>query len=102
MGQAAQEAGISKSLLRFWELDQVEVPDLGKLQRLAAVLELDPIHLAELVGYDPAATLPAVRPYFRSKYPDLPAEALQEIEAITRKYGFDPTRPGPAPGEDET
>lgn len=102
MSQAAEEAGISKSLLRFWELDEVDSPDLGKLMRLAAALELDPIDLADLAGYDVRTTLPPMQPYLRSKYPELPASALAQITAITKKYGIDPTGRGPAPGEDET
>lgn len=99
---AASEAGISKSLLDAWERNQVDSPDLGKLLRLAAVLELDATRTCEAAGYDMAGALPAVRPYFRSKYPGLPTIALNEIAAITRKYGIDPNNSGPRPGEDES
>ena len=102
MSQAADEAGISKSLLRFGELDEVDSPDLAKLMRLAAALELDPIYLAHLAGYDFPTTPPPMQPDLRSKYTALRAEALAQIAAITEKYGIDPTGRGPAPGEDET
>lgn len=70
--------------------------------RLAAVLELDPLDLAALAGYELKDTLPPVQPYLRSKYPDLPESARAEIDAVVRKYGIDPNRTGPLPGEDET
>ena len=102
MDQAAAEARMSKSLLRFWELDQVASPDIGKVMRLAAALDLDPLDLTEKAGYRLAETLPPVQPYLRSKYPDLPESALSEIAAVVRRHGIDPERTGPAPGEDET
>lgn len=55
------------------------------------MLGIDPIHLADLAGYDLTRTLPAMKPYLRSKYPHLPASAMAEIEAITKKYGIDAT-----------
>lgn len=69
--------------------------------RLAAVLGLDPLDLSELAGYEIADTLPPVQPYLRSKYPNLPASAHREIDALVRKYGIDPDNPGPRPGQDE-
>lgn len=101
MQQAADEAGISKSLMRFWEMDAYKSPSLGAVLRLAAALGLEPLELAQAAGYDMSGTLPPIQPYLRSKYPELPASALRDIEAITKKYGIDPTRSGPAPGEDE-
>lgn len=102
MRQAAEAAGMSKSLLRFWELDEIQNPDPTKIIRLARFLGLEPLHLCEIAGYNLSVTLPSLKPYLRSKYPELPADAVVEIAAITRKYGIDPTRQGPAPGEDET
>lgn len=101
MREAAEDARISKSLLRFWELDQVEAPDLGKVLRLAATLSIEPLELCEAAGYDISGALPTVQPYFRSKYPNLPEAALRQITAITEKYGIDPNHTSPRPGEDE-
>lgn len=97
--RASSAVGMSKGALDAWEHDDTSSPDLAKLQKLAILLGLDPVELAELADYDPIATLPPMRPYLRSKYPDLPEAALKQIAAITRKYGIDPH--GPAPGEDE-
>lgn len=102
MQEVAAETGISKSLLRFWELGEVASPDLGKIMRLASVLGLDPLELAGFVGYEIADALPPLQPYLRSKYPDLPATAQSEIAAIVSKHGIDPARSGPAPGQDES
>lgn len=97
----ATETGISRSLLRFWEDGVVGSPDLAAVMRVAGVLDLDPLYLASLAGYDVANVMPPLQPYLRSRYPQLPAGALEQIAEITRKYGIDPTRSGPAPGEDE-
>lgn len=99
---ASHAVGMSKAALDSWEQDHVESPDLARLQKLAILLDLDPVKLAELAGYDPMATLPPMRPYLRSRYPHLPAAAHKEIAAITRRYGIDPNGRGPAPGEDES
>lgn len=99
--QVATEAGISRSLVRFWEEGAVGSPDLGAVMRVAGVLGLDPLYLASLAGYDVADVMPPLQPYLRSRYPQLPAGALDEIAAITRKYGIDAGGRGPAPGEDE-
>lgn len=99
--QAATEAGIGKTQLAAWEHDEVDSPELGNLLRLAAVLEIDATEACAAAGYDIAGALPTVQPYSRSKYPDLPETAIQQITAITEKYGIDPDRAGPRPGEDE-
>lgn len=96
--QVAAEAELSKSIIENWESGTRE-PKLDKLLRLAAVLGLDATTVCEVAGYD--IDLPAIHPYLRRKYPDLPPQARAEIAAITRKYGADPRRAEPAPGEDE-
>lgn len=55
------------------------------------------MHICSII----ASALPTVQPYFRSKYPDLPEVAIQQITAITERYGIDPNHTGPRPGEDE-
>jgi transcriptional regulator with XRE-family HTH domain len=101
--RAADEAEMSKSLLRFWEIDQVTNPDVEQVMRLASVLGLDPLPLIALLPGrgDFTDALPGVQPYLRSKYPELPEEALKEIASVVRRYGVDPNSTGPAPGEDE-
>lgn len=102
--KAADEAEMSKSLLRFWEIDQVTNPDVEQVMRLAAVLHLDPLPLIALLPgrADFTDALPGVQPYLRSKYPELPEDALREIASVVRRYGVDPDGTGPAPGEDES
>lgn len=101
MGTVATEVGISKSRLRFWELDEVENHELGVVLKLAATLELDALALCELAGNSITDALPPIQPYLRNKYPELPPAAIREIAAVTEKYGIDPTKTGPEPGEDE-
>ena len=76
--------------------------DIGKVMRLASALGLDPLELTEKAGYGLAETLPPLKPYLRSRYPDLPAGAHRAIAEVISKYGIDPERSGPLPGEDET
>ncbi|MBK6887818.1 MAG: helix-turn-helix domain-containing protein [Tetrasphaera sp.] len=99
--RAADEAEMSKSLLRFWEIDQVTNPDVE--QAAPASVGLDPLPLIALLPGrgDFTDALPGVQPYLRSKYPELPEEALKEIASVVRRYGVDPNSTGPAPGEDE-
>lgn len=101
--QTADLTDISKSLLRFWEVDHVASPDLAKVMRLASALKLDPMELVATLpgGEELTGALPAVQPYLRSKYPDLPESALTEIADVVRKHGIDPDHSSPAPGEDE-
>jgi transcriptional regulator with XRE-family HTH domain len=101
LGEAASEAQISKSILRFWELGEVDSPELDNLLRLAAVLDLDATTACEAAGYDVSQTWPSIQPYLRHKYPELPAAARREIAAVAYKYGVDPDGLGPLDGQDE-
>ena len=99
-GQLAVSTGISKGTLFKIEDGQIRQPDQALLRALATTLGLPLADLYAAAGYDRGG-LPTIKPYLRSKYPELPDAALDEIAAITRKYGLDPANTGPRPGEDE-
>ena len=99
-GQLEVASGVSRGTIFRIENGQHRKPLQHVLRQLAATLDLLPADLYAAAGYDQAG-LPTIRPYLRSKYPELPDNALDEIAAITRKYGLDPANTGPRPGEDE-
>lgn len=76
-----------------------------KLDILASALGINPSQLLAAAGYDQLPELPPFTPHLRTKYPDMTTEARAELEQaysrIAKKHGFDPTRTGPLPGEDE-
>lgn len=78
-------------------------PAPDKLSRIAEALKLSLADIFALAEYSVPSELPTFTPYLRSKYRDLPAPAVEELERsfrrIARRHGFDPE--GPAVGEDE-
>ena len=97
----AHAAGVDAANVMRLEQGQVEQPKAAKLQAIGRVLGIPAAELYAVVGWLPPAELPAFRPYLRSKYRDLPPEAVTEIEAVfnrvARNYGLR----GPKDGEDE-
>lgn len=78
-------------------------PSTDTLRRIAAALDVPPHDLLQLADHLTAAELPPPRPYLRTKYPDLPPEAIdqadQYLTQLMHEHGVVPD--GPAPGEDE-
>jgi transcriptional regulator with XRE-family HTH domain len=78
-------------------------PAPDKLSRIAEALNLSLADVFALAEYSAPSELPSFSPYLRSKYRDLPAPAVEELERsfrrIAKRHGVDPA--GPAPGEDE-
>jgi transcriptional regulator with XRE-family HTH domain len=76
-------------------------PDL--LADIAGELGINLADVYGLAGYDAPTALPSLRPYLRSKYRQLPAEAGEQLERyaerLAKRHGVDLN--GPAPGEDE-
>ena len=66
-------------------------------------LAMDLVDIYRPLGYDAPTSLPSLRPYLRSKYSELPAEAAEQLERyaerLAKRHGVDLS--GPAPGEDE-
>lgn len=78
-------------------------PTPDKLRQIAEALELSVADVFAMAGYNSPAELPTLTPYLRTKYGQLPPDAMLQIEnyatKIARRHGVSMT--GPAPGEDE-
>ncbi len=103
-GELSATSGLPKSVLFAIEAGKVAHPAPATLQKLARGLHVPVADFYAAAGYD-APDLPTITPYLRSRYKHLPAAAQDEIasafERISRKYGIDPARTGPDPGQDE-
>ncbi len=78
---AAEQAGIDATY--WWKLEagQYESPSPKYLQRIAEVLDAPLNDLYALAGYKlPNGDLPSFTPYLRSRYHDLPPEAVADLE----------------------
>ncbi len=102
--QLADQAEMNFATISRLEQGQFGSPRADKLARLAAALDLNVADLYGLAEYTVPSQLPSFQPYLRSKYRDMPPEALRDLdkafERIIKKHGYRPN--GPAPGEDET
>ena len=101
--QLAKAIDVPNSTVVRIERGEVAAPTPDKLARLAEALELNLADVYALADYAVPDELPSFQPYLRSKYRDLPDEAVSDLneafERVIRKHGYDPA--GPQPGEDE-
>lgn len=88
--QLAEQIGVSKSNLYYWETGRW-MPKPDQFEPLARALDVSYEDLFALAGYGHYEELPTFTPYLRAKYGALPDEALAEAEAffdeLTRRYG---------------
>jgi len=102
--QLEELTDIDDSLLTRMEQGAILTPAPDKLSRIAEALNLPLADMYAIAGYDSPSELPTLKPYLRTKYRRLPAEAGDQLEAyaerLAKKHGVDLS--GPAPGEDET
>ena len=98
-----RETGVDNATIARIEQGAFAAPRPDKLSRIADALDLSLADVFALAEYVVPDELPSFTPYLRSKYSDLPAPAVEELERsfqrITKRHGFDPQ--GPAIGEDE-
>jgi transcriptional regulator with XRE-family HTH domain len=96
-------AGVDNGTIVRIEQGAFAAPAPDKLSRIAEALKLSLADVFALADYAVPDDLPTFAPYLRTKYRDLPAPAVAELERsfkrIAKRHGIDPT--GPAPGEDE-
>jgi transcriptional regulator with XRE-family HTH domain len=105
-GEVARRAGIDKGTI--WRIERAKIasPKARTLQAIGEVLSIPSSELFEIAPWVTPDELPTIRPYLRTKYRQLPPEAMQEIEAhfadLAKRYNirFD-TNDGPQDGEDE-
>lgn len=96
-------SGVDNGTLARIEQGAFAAPRPDKLARIAEGLGLNLADVFALADYSVPSELPSFSPYLRTKYRDLPAPAVEELERsfarIAKRHGFNPA--GPAPGEDE-
>ena len=99
----AAQCGIDMATVVRLEQGAFVEPRPDTLRVVAEALGVNLADVFALADYVVPGELPSFRPYLRSKYRDLPAPAVEELERsfkrIAKKHGFAPE--GPAPGEDE-
>ena len=99
-------AGVPDSTIVRFEQGAYAAPSPDKLARLAEALGLNLADVYALANYAAPADLPSVGPYLRTKYRDLPPEALdalsRDVSRVLARHGIDPTGPGPARMKQQT
>lgn len=101
--QLAAQAEIDQATIVRLEQGAFVEPRPDTLRAVAEALGLSLADVFALADYVIPSDLPAFTPYLRSKYRDLPAPAVEELERsfqrIAKRHGYDPA--GPVGGEDE-
>ena len=105
--EVSRRSGVTNSNVVRLEQGVIPNPRPETLKAIADVLELDLADVFASIGYVQPQGLPSFTPYLRSKYGDMPEEAVQELQRyfarIVKKHGLTPEQlAGPKPGEDET
>lgn len=102
--QLQARCGVRDTTIIRIEHGDIASPKADKLAKIADGLGLAVADVFALADYVAPAELPTLRPYLRARYRDLPDDAVDAIEAYTRRlakrHGVD--LDGPAPGDDET
>jgi transcriptional regulator with XRE-family HTH domain len=100
--EVARRVGIQDTTIMRLEQGKFSAPAPDKLRRLSEVLDIPPNDLFVMADYMVADELPSPSLYLRAKYPDLPPEAIEEMEqylqGLMREHG---ATGGPKAGEDE-
>lgn len=77
---AAERAGIDHTYWHKLEHGRYRTPTPHYLKAVAKALDAPLTDLYGLVGYHQADELPSFAPYLRSKYTELPPEAVRDLE----------------------
>jgi transcriptional regulator with XRE-family HTH domain len=97
-------SGLNQATIVRLERGEFLSPDPEKLRAMAESLELNLSDVLLMAGYPMPAELPNVGPYLRTKYRDLPDEAVDQLQAqighVLKNHGIEPNE-GPTAGEDE-
>ena len=98
-----EAVGVPNTTIMRLERGENLNPRADLLADIAGELGINLADIYGLAGYDAPTALPSLRPYLRSKYRQLPAEAGEQLERyaerLAKRHGVDLN--GPAPGEDE-
>lgn len=94
---AAEQAGVDHTYWRKLEAGQYRSPDPRYLKGIAKALDAPLADLYGLCGYAYTEDLPSFVPYLRSKYQDLPPQAIDELERyyelLRNYYGIPEDQP---------
>lgn len=99
--EVARQAGVNVATVTRLELAQIPSPRAENLRAIGEVLHIPAADLFAVAAWLPKGELPTFRPYLRSKYRELPEEAVAEIEAVFERLARDYGSRGPVDGEDE-
>jgi transcriptional regulator with XRE-family HTH domain len=99
--EVARRAGVDVGTVTRLEQGQILSPRAENLRAIGAVLHIPAADLFAAAAWLPEGELPSFRPYLRSKYRELPPEAIAEIEAEFERIARDYGARGPVDGEDE-
>ena len=96
----AARCGIDMATIVRIEQGAFAEPRPDTLRVVAEALGVSLADVFAMADYVVPDELPTFSPYLRSKYRDLPAPAVDELERsfkrITKRHGFDPAGPTPA------
>ena len=99
--EVARRAGVTAGTITRMEAAQILGPRPESLKAIGQVLGIPVADLFATTDWLPGGELPTFTPYMRTKYKQLPDEAVAEMEAylaaLANKYGVE----GPHEGEDE-
>jgi transcriptional regulator with XRE-family HTH domain len=110
LGLSVREVGrrshIADSNIVRLEQGVIPNPRPDTLKSIADVLGLDLADVFASIDYVQPKGLPSFTPYLRSKYADLPDEAVDDLQKyftkLANRHGLNPDLwVGPQPGEDE-
>ena len=98
-----EAVGVPNTTIMRLERGENLNPRADLLAGIAGELGINLADVYGLAGYDAPTALPSLRPYLRSKYRELPADAADQLERyaerLAKRHGVDLA--GPSPGEDE-
>jgi transcriptional regulator with XRE-family HTH domain len=97
----AREVGVDMAQIVRLEKGDVATPKVETLARIAKTLGLPLADVYGLAGYETTAELPSFTPYLRTKYRELPDEAVAEMEAFLDRLRAKHGLTGPVDHEDE-
>lgn len=101
MRQVAAKVGYNVATISVLEGATNLTPQPETLKAIARVLGLSVSDLFVVADWLPADELPAVLPYMRAKYRELPEAAIAEVEAFVSKLRAKHSLQAPKNGEDE-
>lgn len=99
--EVARRAHVDVGTVTRIELAQIANPRPDSLRAIGDVLGIPAADLFAATDWLPPTELPTFRPYMRTKYRELPEEAVAEIEAVFERLARDYGGHGPLGGEDE-